>query len=171
MTDTGFSMLVLNIWHYLSLMPMEIANCCLKLKINQEKLWYEWIFKKIKQKWHTSMTFRAKDMHIATPHQKDLIFIQRISSNAIIPLKSNGWLPFSNEEVSCRMPCNESQLGESYISSKQCLQWWSCHQESPTSIHIYISLQLSTSHLPQPQASSKKGVYVQASINETILGN
>lgn len=68
------------------------------------------------------MTLKAKDVHIATPHQKDLVFIQRTSSNAVIPLNSNGWLSFSNEEVSCHMPCNESQLGESYISSKQCLQ-------------------------------------------------
>lgn len=34
------------------------------------------------------------------------------------------------------------------------------------SMHIYVSLQLNTKSFPQPQVSSKKGVYVHDPINE-----
>lgn len=39
-------------------------------------------------------------------------------------------------------------------------------QPSPCSMHIYVSLQLNTKRFPQPQVSSKKGVYVHDPINE-----
>lgn len=116
---------------------------------------------------------RVKDVHVTTPHQKDLIFIHSINTNAITPLNINSWshLAMQKYSATCHATRASREKATSQVISANSDEAAIRSHPPPCSIRIYISSQLNTSHFPQPQASSKKGVYVQAPVNETTIGN
>lgn len=124
MTDTSFSMFALNIWHDLPLMLMEIAKCCLKLSIRQEKLWCEWNFQKTKQEWHLHDRIWEPSTCTLLPLAKNI----HVRTSA---LSTRSGLPFSNAGF-----C--TQHADRATAWAECQQWWTCRQESLLSLHTQL---------------------------------